>query len=305
MSNMMDMKDLMEQASPANRGNLFKLHIGGRSKRVRDKNAEEHLKQTLGDEGQIVSREMFKDKNSLVYQRQQLASEMYTYHTTHTLAFGNDSGRWLANAQIFTYTSTMSGYLSRLDQMKQQIIANWDALVQQDITARNAALALQNKPQTAKVEDYPTASKMEAMLYVEWYPEAVPTVGNFLVELPPELLQRAQEQYDTAVRIGAQDYMSRMLQPVAAFIGKLNEYKGEKGQRWHPSFVNNLNELATELTPLNITNDPQLTAFTDQIRAIVRPYVFAPDVLKESPEARDLVKAKLLALHQQMEGYKL
>ncbi len=50
----------------ANRAMKFRLSRGGTKRRVRDKDAEALVKQTLGDEGQIVSRQLFKDKNSLI-----------------------------------------------------------------------------------------------------------------------------------------------------------------------------------------------------------------------------------------------
>jgi hypothetical protein len=42
-----------------------------------------------------------------------------------------------------------------------------------------------------------------------------------------------------------------------------------------------------------------------QIEAVVKPYAFAPDVLKESPEARESVRSKLATLEATLRGYAL
>ena len=94
-----------------------------------------------------------------------------------------------------------------------------------------------------------------------------------------------------------------MLDPVSAFIGKLTKFTGEKGQRWHDSFVDNLNALSKELTPLNINADPMVGTFLSQIDAIIKPYAFAPDALKEDDFARAKVKAQLENLETQLKGY--
>ena len=296
---------IMEETSIATRAMKFTLSRGGTAKRVRDRDAETLVKQQLGDEGQIVSRELFSDKTNLVYQYQEVGNQMYTFHIKSTLPFGDGGQRLLPNAAYFDYTSTMGGYISRLDNLKVQIMAQWDQLVLNDVTVRNARLTNQGKPPTAKVEDYPTMQQMDYRLYVNWYPEPVSTSGDFRFSLPPEMLQRVDQQLESLVAEAGRELYVRMLKPVSAFVEKLNKFTGDKGQRWHDSFVDNLNALSKELPHLNVNDDPQVTALLGQIDAIVKPYAFAPELLKDDEFARSQVKARLEQLEVTLKGYTL
>lgn len=294
---------LQEDTSIANRAMKFRLSRGGTAKRVRDKDAEALVKSTMGDEGQIVSRETFTDKGNLVYQYQAVGNEMYCYHVKSTLPFGDNGDRLLPNAAYFDYTTEMQNFISKTDHLKAQILAQWPVLVHTDMNVRNARLTAQGKPPTAKVEDYPTLQQMESRLYVNWYPEPVMTSGDFRFALPPDMLAKVDEQICALVADAGRELYVRMLKPVSAFIGKLNTFTGDKGQRWHDSFIDNLNGLSKELPKLNVNDDPVVTSLLQQIDAIVKPYAFQPDALKEDEFARSQVKAKLEALEVQLKGY--
>jgi len=300
----MTASQLQETTSIKNRAMKFRLSRGGTHRRVRDKDAETLVKQTLGDEGQIVSRELFTGKNYLT-EYQALAGEMYSYHVKATLPFGDDGSRLLPNTAYFDYTSKMQNYISRLDSLKGMIVTNWGAMVQADINARNSRLIQANKPATASHADYPTLAQIEARLYVSWFPEPVATSNDFRFEVPDAMKKQLDDQISLMVEEAGRDLYVRMLKPVSAFVDKLSKFTGDKGQRWHDSFVDNLNALTKDLPRLNINDDPMVTSLLSQIDAIIKPYVFAPDALKDDEVARAAVKAKFAALESQLKGYAL
>lgn len=296
---------LLDQASISNRALKFKLHRGGTHRRIRDHAAEELVKSQLGDEGQIVSRELFKDKNSPIYKYQRVGNEMYAYHIKATLPFGDDSSRLLPNTAYFDYTSKMQGFISQLNQLKQTIVADWPNLVSNDVAERNRCLASQGKPQTASYSDYPTIAQMESRLYVTWYPEPISTSNDFRFTLPQDLKDSLDNQITDYLAEAGRELYVRMLSPVSSFVEKLNRFTGDKGQRWHDSFVDNLNALSSELAPLNVNQDPMVTQFLGQIDAIIKPYAFAPSLLKDDDVARLSIKTQLEALETQLKGYAL
>ena len=295
---------LQETTSIKNRAMKFRLSRGGTHRRVRDKDAEALVKKTLGDEGQIVSRELFTGKNYLT-EYQTLAGEMYSYHVKATLPFGDDGSRLLPNQAYFDYTSKMGNYISRLDNLKGLIVTNWGAMVQTDINARNSRLINANKPASASINDYPTLQQIEARLYINWYPEPVATSNDFRFEVPDEMKKQLDDQISMMVEDAGRDLYVRMLKPVSAFVDKLAKFTGEKGQRWHDSFVDNLNALTKDLPKLNINDDPMVTSLLSQIDSIIKPYVFAPDALKEDEVARANVKSRMEQLEGMLKGYAL
>ncbi len=294
---------VLDQSSIANRAMLFRLSRGAPARRVRDEAAEALVKQQLGDEGQIVSRELFSDKTSLIYQYRTLDNEMYNFHIKATLPYGDDQSRLLPNAQYFEYTTRMQGFISQLEQMKQQIVATWSQMVQHDVAVRNARLMGQGKHQTAAVADYPTVAQIEHRLYVNWYAQPIATSGDFRFSIPQDMVERLDAQIADAVAAAGRDLYVRMLKPVSAFVEKLGKFTGDKGQRWHDSFIDNLNALSRELAPLNVNDDPEVAKFLGEIEAIVKPYAFNPSVLKEDDAARAAMKAKLEALEGRLRGY--
>ena len=294
---------LQETASIANRAMKFRLSRGGTKRRVRDKDAETLVKQTLGDQGQIVSRELFKDKGNLVGQYQNKSNEMYAYHVKCTLPFGDDTSRVLPNTTYFPYTQKMGDFISELSILRSQILATWDALVLRDIASRNQELAGQGKPQSAQVSDYPTVKQMENTLYVSWFPEPISTVNDFRFQLSPEMLDVAQRQFDDMVSQCSSARFTRMLTPISAMIEKLAAYKGDKGQRWYDSFVENIATMPEEVRALNIVDDPVIDGFLQQIESAIRPYAPNPSALKEDTFARDELKKKLEALEAGLKGY--
>tara|TARA_R110000868_G_scaffold77341_1_gene221553 strand:+ start:1358 stop:2263 length:906 start_codon:yes stop_codon:yes gene_type:complete len=297
-STQVTVSSIIDSTSVANRAMKFKLSRGGTARRVRDKDAEAMIKAQLGDEGQIVSREFFSDSNNPVHKYQELSGRMYAYHVKETLPL-DDSWRILMSAKIFDYTNEMQNYISQLGQLADNIVANWSQLVQDDINLRNAKL----KNQSAKVSDYPSATQMRHRLYVVWTPGAINPAGDFRFEVPQALKDRAELAFTNAIESANRDRYNRMLLPVTKFIEKLSKYTGEKGQKWHASFIDNLNSLDKEVGSLNIVDDPVVDAFLQQINSIVGPYAFAPDALKEDQMARDSVRAKLEALESQLKGY--
>jgi hypothetical protein len=69
--------------------------------------------------------------------------------------------------------------------------------------------------------------------------------------------------------------------------------------------VDNLNALSKELPQLNVNDDPQVTTMLAEIDAIIKPYAFQPDALKEDEFARKQVKERLEALEATLKGYAL
>ena len=301
---MTELKKIIEDSSLASRSIIFRLSRGGTRRRVRDSAAEQLVKQQLGDEGQIVSRELFRDKSSPVYQYQLLSGEMYQYHIRSTLPFGRDGGGLLPNERYFEYTTTMQNYISRLDTMRDVIVNNWSSIVTNDIVLRNAELQRQGKAQTASPLDYPTVEDMKNKLYVEWHPSPVPTAGNFLVELPQDMQDRfAAYEQDVAAACNA-ELVERMLTPLNAFIAKLSKYTGEKGQRWHDSFIENLSAVVDALPVLNINRNKEIETLHAQLKELVEPLAASPEALKEDSEVRARVKSRMEELAKSMGGYK-
>jgi len=295
----------MIDTSISSRAMKFKLMRGGVRRSARDKDAEEVIKSLKGDEGQIVSRKLFLNKNSPVQKYQQKANEMYQYHVANTLPCGDDATRLLKNSIYFEYTSKMQQFISELESLKQKIVGSeaiYMNVVTDDVMERNAALAAQGKPATATPDDYLSFDEMERRLYVTWYPEPISTSGDFRFEIPDEMRTRCDEQLDQMLREAKADIYVRMLAPMKAFVEKLSVPIGEDGSVFRNTLVSNVADLVEHLPRLNLDDDSQVTEAINALRDAIMPYSGNPDTLRESPAVRSKAKADVEKLMAQLSG---
>jgi hypothetical protein len=283
---------------------VFRRGIGA-TRRVRDPQAEALVRTSLGDEGQIVTRKVFTDKQSPINKRQVLATEMYMFHMKMTLPLGDDGSRALPNKLYFDYTTQMVQYESQIRQHDMHIVQNYQQLVADDVAKRNAALINQGKTPTAAPSDYPSQQQMESYLYVSWHLEPISTAGDFRHEVDDDIKQRLAAHLTRATEEANAQLYSRMLEPMKRFVEKLSVPIGEQGAIFRDSLVGNINDMLNLVPQQNLTDDPTISTLVEEIKAIVQPYVFCPDALREVPETRQAARDKMAELMKRFDGYNL
>lgn len=298
-------EQLAEEVSIANRAMKAVFHRGvGAARRSRDLEAEALVRDQLGDQGQIVTKRLFTNKQGLIYKRNQLANEMYTYHIRATLPHTDDGARILPNKQYFEYTQTMGQFEQSLKAMDAQIIQDYSALIAADMTERILALQAQGKPTTGVHRDeYPSLDQMQRYLYVEWVLEPISTANDYRYQVDDAMKARLESRLKVIEEQAKADVFARMFPPMQRFIEKLRVPIGEKGSIFRDSLVENLNELAVELPKLNFSDDPRVDEMVGEVKRLLQPYVFNPDALREQPEARDRARERMEELMKKMDGY--
>lgn len=299
-------EQLVEETSIANRAMKAVFHRGvGAARRTRDTDAELAVKQQFGDQGQIVTKKLFTNKQGVVYLRQQLANEMYTYHIKATLPHSDDGARILPNTAYMDYVQKMGEYERAIKHKDQQIVDHYDSLVQMDIQERNAALISQGKAPTARADEYPTLDQMRRYLYVEWVLEPISTANDYRYQVDDAMKARLEARLQQIAADAKADLFARMLPPMKHFIEKLSVPIGEKGSIFRDSMVDNLNELVNTLPKLNFDNDPRVQEVVDELRKLITPYTFNPDALRERPEVRSAARQRMEELMKKLDGYGL
>lgn len=295
---------LLEDTNIASRAMKAVFHRGiGAARRTRDLEAEQLVKEKFGDQGQLVTRRLFIDASGPVHRRAQKANEMYQYHMRSTLPHTDDGSRLLPNNLYFEYTQTMGRYEHEIRNLDQEILLNYDALVQKDVSLRNVVAAQQNKPQTASAADYPTPEQMKRYLYVEWRLEPVATANDFRYQVDESVKQRLEESLKQVAADAKADIFARMAEPMKRFVEKLSVPIGEKGSIFRDSLIENLNELVDTLPKLNFDDDPRVKEVVEELRKLVTPYVYNPSALREQPEVRQSARDKMAELQKRLEGY--
>lgn len=307
MGNMLTGQQLTEEVSIANRAMKAVFHRGvGAARRIRDEVAEEAVKKQFGDEGQIVTRKLFANKASAIYKRNQVANEMYAFHMKHTLPHGDDGSRLLPNAVYFEYVQQMGVFEQQLYALDKQILNTYDQLVKEDVAFRVAALIAQGKPAPILLEaEYPDLQQIKGYLYAEWHLEPIATANDFRYQVDPAIVERLNgrlKQMEDDLRF---EFVRRLADPMKRFIEKLSVGIGEQGSIFRDSMIENLHELTQLLPKLNVNDDPRVQELIGGVESVIKPYVFAPDVLRQSPAAREVARDKMKALLEKLDGYGL
>ena len=151
--------------------------------------------------------------------------------------------------------------------------------------------------------EYPSKEQITGYLYAEWHLEPIATANDFRYDVAPEIVERLNgrlKQMEDDLRF---EFVRRLADPMKRFIEKLSVPIGEAGAIFRDSMLENLNELVQLLPKLNVNEDPRVTEIVNELNAIVRPYVFAPDVLRQSPAARESARDKMKKLMEKLDGY--
>jgi hypothetical protein len=152
-------------------------------------------------------------------------------------------------------------------------------------------------------EDYPDAKKIREKFELRLEIKPVMTGEDFRVKLSEEHRARISREIDADVRKllakGTQELWLRLRKLVDHMVTRLQQPDG----RLYASVVDNIVELINVLPDLNLTNDPALNAFVEEIRtrlcAASAKELKANDLLRASTaqEAADI--ASRMAAHME------
>jgi hypothetical protein len=99
------------------------------------------------------------------------------------------------------------------------------------------------------------------------------------------------------------DVIGRMLKPLSALTQRLQEYQGQKGERFHNSLVENVIEGCDLALKLAINPTHELIDEINSLKAMATGCLNTVEVIKGSANARHDAKAKLEAVAARMADF--
>lgn len=280
----------------SDRALLVKLTIRRARLTRKDEQVTHSIQQQYGDNSLSAFTKLFRNPTSPVYHIMRAVNEVYGYHKDHTLPYVDAGPRILPSANYFEYTQEMRGKIAHVEAMLAQWMPHYDQLVKDDILHRNGG----TYHGRATVSDYPSADEFAARMSFDLRFQPMPDKKHFLFDLSDEDEQAFNRAMDDAMKLARNDTVARMLEPLQHLVARLDEYKGEKGQRFHTSTIENVIEGCRMARRLAI-DPPQ--DFIDQINELERlcaGYVFGIETIKESQATRDGARARLAAIADKM-----
>jgi hypothetical protein len=277
---------------------LVKLTMRRANLTKRDPEAEALIQQTMDDTSLTVNSKLFRDKSNPINKIMTAASEVYTYHKTHTLPWADKGPRVLPNGQYMDYTKEMRGKISHVDAMIQNHLPNYDTYVQLDIAYRS-----KNPTARAKVEDYPTAEQFATKMGFDLRFMPMPDQRHFLFDLSPEDEAAFAASMEDTATIIKEDTIKRMLTPLQKLVEKLNTPIGTDGAIFRDSAIENIVEGIELARKLTLDESPEIKALTDSLNKEISLYASKTDWLRESPIVRQQAAQKLADIANAMGAF--
>ena len=212
-----------------------------------------------------------------------VASDIRTWHYTHTLPWDDNGGRLLPMQNFFDYKAAMANFQQQFDSACARLYNEYSTLVSA------AAFTLSG---LFNSDDYPDIDSIRSKNYFRVSYEPVPSAGDFRVdiseqyrkELGDELEKLSQDRLNGAMK----DIWERLHDCLTHMSEKL---AGDEKQIFRDSLVENAVELCGVLTKLNITNDAKLEAARQELEKALCGLT-ANDLRKDDATRKD-VKARV------------
>lgn len=279
---------------------LVKLTIRRAALTKRDHAITQQVQQQYGDSSLNVVATLFKDKASPIRQITTAVNECYAYHRKHTLPYTDAGPRMLPGTNYMEYTADMKHLIAVVDNLKRMHLPNYDLYVQDDISFRRITAQAVGKTSTASVDDYPTAEQFDQSTSIEFRFSPMPDSRHFLFDLSDEDMAAFERAEAEAAAAANADTVARMLKPLQSLVTRLQEYQGEKGERFHNSLIQNVIEGCDLAEKLALNPTPELINEITTLRDAACACMADVEIIKGSAIARQQAREKLAAIADKM-----
>lgn len=224
-------------------------------------------------------------------------SAVYAYHVENTIRA--EDKRLVLGGNIFEYTNGVRHLIAVVDSLVNKYLPVYDQLVQDDINRRNFGKATP----TASLADYPTALEFSGRIQFDLRVTPLPNEDHPLFDMSPEDKADVARQFDQMLADANNDVVERMLVPMQYLAKRLEDYKGEKGQRFHTATLENILDGCRMARKLAIDPRPELLEHIAELERTVSGWVFNVEQIKGDAVVRENARAALVKATAKMQDY--
>ncbi len=205
-----------------------------------------------------------------------LAGQVRQYFYTITLPWTDEGYRLLPGNLYFDLMARMREFETGFEQGVESFLRVYPQYIEQVKPELNGLF---------RGDDYPPVEKLREKFGVKLEVLPIPSGNDFRVQLSAEEQARIAREIDSNVRQslvhGTEDLWKRLRDVVSHMVDRLNEPES----RFHATLVTNIFDLVELLPRLNVTGDPELNRFAEEVRQKLCAYT-----------AHDLKKHELLRM---------
>lgn len=212
-------------------------------------------------------------------------------HYVQTLSWSDEGARLLPTANFQTYS----------DQMRQSA-GEFDAAVADFLVAYpTLKMAAQNRLNGLYLEaDYPTTSEMPAKFRFEVRYAPIPIGSDFRLSLPESELAAIRLATESQVQAAVTDAMTDAWSRLRDVVSHVHERLSTPGAIFRDSLIENVRELTSALSCLNLTGDSALEAMRAEVETALAGV--DPQTLRHSDVLRGEKAAQARAILAKIQG---
>jgi hypothetical protein len=266
------------------------LSLPGNSRKDVNLTDEVKLRHSLGQKAGRWLKQLYPDEafDPLA----EITNEVRTWHYKRTLAY-DEGVRLLPTAIHMDYTAKMREFRRSFEGRRDTFLARMDEWI---------AWARKEHNGTFNPDDYPGEEKVrDKFAFVVAY-DPIPASDHFTQTISDMLGSEAaaiDNRVQLAVAEAHRELWGRLIAPVQAMVERLSK----EDAKFRDSLVSNIEEIVALVPSLNMSGDPKLEAFRNEIGAILT--FWKPQELRDSAVARKKVADKAADILARMSGYSL
>jgi hypothetical protein len=224
----------------------------------------------------------------------ELKSQLYSYHKDATRPWLDDGMRVLPSTKYLKYMDDMSKYIDAYRDVVKDLADNW----QYELSQFHHALG-----QLFDVANYPSASELQDILYVDLQVLPLPTVtDDFRAMVDQQAVDSLNDALKQAEQIGRQHILASLMAPLRAMVEKLGTEIGKEGAVFRNSLMTNLTEMAARMRDLHIENDHELDDMLDRIEQFADRADKSADMCRTNATTRNQIKQEADELASALAG---
>jgi len=251
------------------------------SARKTDKEATEELLTAKSAEKQAGSfSKALIDKKHLKDIRE-ILNTMKKFHNTNTLPWNNDGGRLLPSAKHSDYSTFLRKCKRDLETAVDIFVAGFDTFV------ADASFMLNDLYCSA---DYPHSSEVKSKFSMEADFSKVPESADFRVDIPEFEQKKICQQIEGRVEQQHAESMGKIWKRIHRTLEHMHEKLSDEDSIFRNTLVENMDQLVSVLPDLNILEDADLQAMTDELKNNLCGFN-ADDLRKDKDLRKDVAKA--------------
>lgn len=219
------------------------------------------------------------------------------WHYENSLPWGDEGARVIRSASFLDYGAGYRTFEARWNAAIDKFLDVYPQLVAQAELRLNTLFVR---------ADYPDVEEVRRRFAVRLRTYSLPNTDDFRIidGIPPEeadrLVSEALEGMQARVNDAVKDLWKRMFTVVDNMQSKLTVPHGEKGGTFHDTLVSNVAELVEIMPKLNLTGDPEIAKFGEEMKLLA---AHEPQALRTQPDVRTATAKKAAELAKRMSQY--